>query len=368
MAPGIESRSASPRRIALASLIAAGAAALIPTVSVAAAPAANKCVLEKVGEIALEGGRYRPVVTAVINGKPMRLLVDTGSYFTLLFPEGAAKLGLTPHIMPNMKMYGVGGESGAFTVNIDTLEVGGLKGRDIDLMVSGQERNYDTDGVLGAGFLLQTDVEFDLADKRLRFFKPRGCRGDQVVYWNTPYAVTPLLPPQDRALKVAVMVNGTPVRAQLDTGSPHSSLIPESAERAGIKPFTKDAAMVGVARGLGPQAVAVSQGIFSSFAFGDEVIHNAALDIADMFQADTVEELGSRLARPAVDAQQMLIGADFFHAHRIYIAESQHKIYVSYIGGPVFETAPRRPEAKTAPVSPKTSSDGEPPKGSAEHS
>jgi hypothetical protein len=36
---------------------------------------------------------------------------------------------------------------------------------------------------------------------------------------------------------------------------------------------------------------------------------------------------------------QMLIGMDFFRAHRIYLARGQQKMYFTYVGGPVFLTA-----------------------------
>ena len=36
---------------------------------------------------------------------------------------------------------------------------------------------------------------------------------------------------------------------------------------------------------------------------------------------------------------QMIIGLDFFRAHRVYISKSQRKIYASYTGGPVFDTS-----------------------------
>jgi tetratricopeptide (TPR) repeat protein len=59
---------------------------------------------------------------------------------------------------------------------------------------------------------------------------------------------------------------------------------------------------------------------FASFKVGDgEEIKNARLRIADT-------------DLPA----EMLIGADFFLSHRIYVANSQHKIYLTYNGGAVF--------------------------------
>ena len=32
----------------------------------------------------------------------------------------------------------------------------------------------------------------------------------------------------------------------------------------------------------------------------------------------------------------MLIGADFFRAHHVYVARGQGKMYFTYLGGPVF--------------------------------
>jgi len=38
----------------------------------------------------------------------------------------------------------------------------------------------------------------------------------------------------------------------------------------------------------------------------------------------------------------MLIGADFFLSHRVYVASSQNRLYFTYNGGPVFDLSPAR--------------------------
>jgi hypothetical protein len=58
---------------------------------------------------------------------------------------------------------------------------------------------------------------------------------------------------------------------------------------------------------------------FASFRIGDEEIRNTHLRIGDTGLRDV----------------DMLIGADFFLSHRIYVASSQHKLYFTYNGGPV---------------------------------
>jgi tetratricopeptide (TPR) repeat protein len=68
---------------------------------------------------------------------------------------------------------------------------------------------------------------------------------------------------------------------------------------------------------------------FDSFKVGDnEEIHHTRLRIGDLSAVDT----------------DMLLGADFFLSHRVYVASSQHRLYFTYNGGPVFNLeAPPRP-------------------------
>jgi predicted aspartyl protease len=298
----------------------------------------SKCVLEKVGDIAVEGNQLRPILVAQINGHAARLIVDTGSDATMLFPQSLSRLGLQSVVMPGAKMYGVGGGRLASSAYVKTFDVGGLVARDVDLLVTGAQSGLDADGLIGAQFLLQMDAEFDLAHKRLSFFRARGCHGDQVVYWGEAYAALPLIPAPGKALRVEIKINGVAVRAELDTGSPRSTLIPALAERAGLRMTSEEVKPVGLIGGVGPHLVAESRGRFSTFAFGEEVIRNADLEIADMFHYDKETVIGSNVPRSAVDMADMLLGADFFHAHRIYVSQSQHRIYVTYAGGPVFET------------------------------
>jgi len=57
----------------------------------------------------------------------------------------------------------------------------------------------------------------------------------------------------------------------------------------------------------------------SSFKIGGEEIHDTRLRIGDI--------------GPDAD---MLLGADFFLAHHIYVSNRQDKLYFTYNGGPVF--------------------------------
>jgi len=86
---------------------------------------------------------------------------------------------------------------------------------------------------------------------------------------------------------------------------------------------------------------------FASFKIGDEEIQHAQLRFGDINLTDA----------------DMLIGADFFLSHRIYVASSQKRLYFTYNGGPVFDlTAARAPaESPAAGAGPEAAAAAEAP-------
>jgi hypothetical protein len=209
---------------------------------------------------------------------------------------------------------------------------------------------FEIDGVLGTGFVLQKDLEFDIPHNLIRFMNPRNCSGDAVVYWRQAYSVTPLLGDAREELMVQVTVNGHQVRAQIDSGSPRSSITVDTARSVGIPLAPKAAPRQDAIGGIGAKEVDSVLGRIETFGFGDEVIHNTEILVADFGKFQREKQLGSNIATSTVDDEpEMLLGADFLRAHRVYIAESQRRIYISYEGGPVFEIHPDHTDAEPAP-------------------
>ena len=81
---------------------------------------------------------------------------------------------------------------------------------------------------------------------------------------------------------------------------------------------------------MGGSHDAIYTGVFPTFSFGDEVIHNAKLSFADMFRTNTTTDIKSNVPQ-AMDEPQMLLGADFFLSHRVYVSMKQRKVYTSPI-------------------------------------
>jgi clan AA aspartic protease (TIGR02281 family) len=313
------------------------------------------CQLQELAEIDVKAEGSRFILPAIIDGKPARMLFDSGASSTSLFIDAANRLGLKPAPLPG-KSYGAGGSASTWLTTAKTVSIGGLTAQNMGMFVI--ERNgMDTDGLLGAPFMLQRDVEFDLPHGKIRFFQPKGCTGDQVVYWGQAYAAAPML--EDTAVKIVVpvKVNGVPVRALMDTGASSSVLTLGAAATAGLKPGSPGVSELEASHGIGPTAIRTFVGVFSTFSFGDETIRNSRLELADLFNANREVSFGSNVPRATVDFPSMLLGADFFRSHRVYVAVSQRKVYVSYEGGPVFDTtAPFHHETTTN--SPASGADG----------
>jgi tetratricopeptide (TPR) repeat protein len=79
----------------------------------------------------------------------------------------------------------------------------------------------------------------------------------------------------------------------------------------------------------------------ASFKIGEEEIRNTRLRVGDS----------------AVESADMLIGADFFLSHHIFVASKQHRLFFTYNGGPVFNLATLPAPASAAAAPPATAAD-----------
>ncbi len=145
-----------------------------------------------------------------------------------------------------------------------------------------------------------------------------------MAYWaaDKPYSVIDIEWASVRSphTKGVAYVNGAKITVMFDTGAAQSLLKLRAAERAGVKPDGDGVVQAGSSHGLGRRGVQTWVAPFSSFKIGEEEVRNTRLRFGDI---------------PLEDAD-MLIGADFFLSHRVYVASSQRKLYFTYNGGPVF--------------------------------
>jgi clan AA aspartic protease (TIGR02281 family) len=319
----------------------------------------SACQLQTMAVFPIVMHGNEPLVEASINGHPVKFLLDTGSSKTIITREAAERLGLGATYLEGVTFYGVGGGDAAQITTVRDLKIGAFAAHDIRMIVTGRGLGSpEFVGLLGADFLMQGDIELDWAGGVVRLFKPKGCQGDEVVYWNKPYATAQLTTGEpDTAVVLYVDLNGHKVRTALDTGAAHTIVTTVTARNAGVSPHSVNVSAAGKTFGLGNEKVDTYVAEFPSLSVGDETVRNVTIELGDIFAAATDTSLGSHISHQVM-VDGMLLGADFIKAHRIYVARSQGKMYFSYNGGPIFEAGPKpadkpagepKPDASTKP-------------------
>jgi hypothetical protein len=313
--------------------IAAAAALLAPLAARA------DCKLREVAEFQVDPTSRVPMVAGAVNGKPVKVMFDTGAAFSMITRHEADRLGLVLRKVEGAHAYGVGGASDLYVAELKTLSIDKFAKQGLELEVAGdQDVASDAAIVLGDDFFSQVDAEFDLPDKVVRLLEQDGCAPDQLVYWGAAYSQAPLLTwgrdaPQ---IETEVFVNGKRVLAQLDTGAWASIIDGKAASAAGVDRTAPGAGPGIQIQGMGHYRRDSLVGRFATFAMGDEKVNNVRLQVSDFSSDFRVTETGSKLPVPTDTTPSMLIGADFFHAHRVYLDVKDHLILFSYSGGPVF--------------------------------
>ncbi|MFC4932296.1 aspartyl protease family protein [Massilia sp. GCM10023247] len=256
-----------------------------------------------------------------INGTPASMLIDTGAFQTLLTPAATEprKLALRNS---GRSVAGIGGMARVYHARVDEFSIGPVKSGRMTLRVVkefGHPPSFDA--LVGAPFLLQSDLEISLATKELKFFRPKNCDQAFLGYWDEKAVVVPFDPHMrdDANPHFTVVVNGVKLDAIIDSGASTSFITLNAAKRAGLKLDDPGVTRTADATGIGSRPAARWRTRFDRFEIGDELVRNAEVGVIDY-----------------EGAAEVLLGADFLRAHRVLFAMSQRKLYLSYVGGQPF--------------------------------
>ena len=305
------------------------------------------CQLQHLGDLPVDMQGSRPLVWTKINGVKARFMLDTGSFYSTIWRDAATEYRLrVTSIRRGYTIRGAGGDETPQVTNVKSFEFLGIPIPDIQFFVIDQRLGDSSVGLLGQNVLHLSDVEYDLANGVLRFFKPVGCGHQALAYWavSTPYSSVDLqaMDAIQSHLLATAMINGHRITVMFDTGAPRSVLSVDAAARAGISPNSPGVTFLGLTGGIGPASDKLWSASVDTFQLGGEKVQHARLLITDL---DPQYRVGEGDWMP-----DMLLGEDFFLSHRIYVAYSQRKLYFTYNGGPLFNL--NVPEAASAAAKP----------------
>ena len=293
------------RILALACMLSACSAAS-PSAS---APAA--CRLDRAADLPMAPGTAYAVVPARIDGQPVSMLLDTGDERLAIREQVQAALRLPEDPHHTTIMHGIGGTSTAHDLIIQRFELGDAElpqsGAAVMNLPSVPQTDPPLAGVIGGQILSGYEVEFNFAARRVVLWQRNDC-APVAPAWRGAYASVNLERSTGSLVTMPVTINGQHLRALLDTGALTTTLSVEAATRLGLSA----AARISVSRG------ADGRDVFS---------HATRLHSVDLGGAHRAE-LPVLIAPVHIPFADIMLGADFFQRHDLWIAYAGQRAFV----------------------------------------
>lgn len=173
-----------------------------------------------------------PTVMAMVNGREVRALIDSGAQFSVIDRGLYEQMGAPKTIDMPIVAYGVGGQPQlgkgvTLDVAVGRTRVPGLRAAILGLGPLASEDGLGAPLILGQDVLAQMLLDIDVVGRRLRFLAP----GSPLPPGVSEIAVRR----EGRALRSQISVEGATVDAVIDTGaSSLLSLTREAAQGAGL--------------------------------------------------------------------------------------------------------------------------------------
>ncbi|MDE2338815.1 MAG: aspartyl protease family protein [Gammaproteobacteria bacterium] len=321
--------------------------ALLITFCTTGIASAAGCRIERYPEIPVTLKDMQSLIHVKLNGQPALLAVDSGAFFSVLSPEGARRYHLT-HLFapPGMFLGGVGGNTQPQLVSARTFTFVNQTLHHVEFLVAGNDYFSHASGVLGDNFLRVADLDLNLGKGYMRFVRTAHCGNLPLAYWagRRPVGMVRFNPPAGGAPRfvATARLDGHRIHVLFDTGAARSVLSLATAERLHLGPGDPGVQPAGRAMGFSHRMVKAWIAPVARLQIGGETIEHTHIEVIPM------TTLGPNTG--------LVLGADFFLAHHVYIANRQHEIYFTYRGGPVFAlgepgpagAAPRLTEASAA--------------------
>jgi hypothetical protein len=250
-----------------------------------------------------------------------------------------------PELHSRFRLSNTHGDNSTFFVQVRDVQLGNAKTGGIQFQVMGNtDPNIPFGGILSTGFFAHDDFDLDFGAERLNFFSADHCAG-KVVYWpHQALAMVPMVLEQSH-INIPVTLDGHPLRAILDTGSPRTVLKLVRAREAfefspeGSSP--PNGAKDNVAQQIYPRR-------FSTLSFDGVTVANPLIVIRpdeyggpndDLVLGSKAMHKDDQLNRMSPDLR---IGMDVLRHLHIYVAMEEQKLYITEAGtgeSPLFKPA-----------------------------
>ncbi len=281
-----------------------------------AADATGGCGTVRLGQTAVAAPRNTPIITLLANETPLTLLLDTGAETTILTPAAAQRVGAqSPRVEFQRQMRGVAGSLQTSEVELRSFTVGGVaipwrRVRIAPIHVA-SVFSGPLDGVLGADSLSSFDLDLDLPNNRIIFYRKQVCPG-AVPAWTEPYVTIAAGRSRSDRLFFPVQLDGHKVDAFVDTGAQSTVLSTGAALGLGVTTALLAHDRAATLRGAAGEQVNGRVHQFARLSIGVEEVHNPEMIVTDLRLSDA----------------DLVLGMDFLKPRRIWLSYGSQQIFL----------------------------------------
>ncbi len=275
------------------------------------------CRRERVATVPLRDDGGFLSIPASSRGRPIRLMLDTGSDAGLIVPQAVQALGLPVDAELRIRLQGTGGTGGSTGVaRLPELAIGSLTLGDISIPVgelpAAPRLDPPVAGFLGGDVLSQFDLDLDVPAGALSLYRidlpSFACAPPPT--WSGPFE-TIALDAHGVRLSLPAMLDGQPISALFDTGARSHLLSRAAAQRLGVSSETLAADPGGITSGVDLREQPYHWHRFSSLRIGDETEPSPVLTVA-----------------PLSEPFDMLLGSDWLAGREVWLSYATRRLFV----------------------------------------
>ena len=265
------------------------------------------------------GDQGEVAVPIILNGTEKKFLLDTGGG-SMNYIKSAVALKLGMFRTDNFVALDLAGNKSYRVGGARYLKFGAISTQDVTVFQEVPDLAFD--GILSAGTMNGDDLDMDFGAMRLNFFSADHCPGG-VVYWpHQALAVVPVTLAQGH-FELATTLDGHPLTAVIDTGSPWSILSSEWAQKnLGFSPEAPATQMPGVPRDEPDKQIYFRK--YSELSFPGIAITKPLVIIRPVQFGDG-DDSGTTKRR----APDLIIGMEVLRHLHLYYATSEQKFYIT---------------------------------------
>lgn len=257
------------------------------------------------------------VIENMIGDKPLRMMVDTGAYFTCFSEAKAVALGMAIETRSEVGVIMYGGTPLRRFVSTAEFRIGNISTPrySYPLLPAGHLPD-GIDGLLGPDFLGNFDLDIDFVGGKVNLFSKDHCAG-RVGYWTTEkLEPIPLVRGADGVhILTHVDLDGEDVRADIDTGASLSVMGLDRARR--MFAIAEDDPRLGDDKRFRNLSGA-KRFPFKQMRFGHVTVDNPDIVLVP----ETQSQMGP-------DSTPMILGLSVLRKLHVYIAYREKNLYVT---------------------------------------